>query len=92
MSTEKMREDFEKWAETHHRRVGNWYERDGGMFELRLDGTYWVSWLESEFVAWQASRAAIEVELPRQHGVHYPRMFTDEVRASIESLGLKVKP
>lgn len=44
------------------------------------------------FEAWQASRAAIEVELPRQHGVHYPRMFTDEVRASIESLGLKVKP
>lgn len=42
--------------------------------------------------AWQASRAAIEVELPRQHGVHYPRMFSDEVRTSIESLGLKVKP
>lgn len=44
------------------------------------------------FHIWQASRAVIEVELPRQHGVHYPRMFSDEVRTAIESLGLKVKP
>jgi hypothetical protein len=51
------REEFEAWAEPYHREAGNWYERDGGMFELFVDGSYRVRWLESDFVAWQASRA-----------------------------------
>lgn len=44
--------------------------------------------------AWQASRAAIEVELPESFKVYSgdknPSMFADEVVSAIESLGLKV--
>lgn len=61
-----------------------WYAREIGV----LGTSEHKKW----FIPWAASREAIEVELPRQHGVHYPRMFSDEVRTAIESVGLKVKP
>jgi len=80
MSTEKMREEFEAWLASYESRR----EKNGWM---PLEASIYVRMHE----AWKASREAIEVELPRQHGVHYPRMFSDEVRTSIESLGLKVK-
>lgn len=101
MSTEKMREEFEVWAEKHHREAGNWYERPCGMFEVFVDGSYQVRWLESDFVAWQASRAAIEVDLPKivdkeWANTHAERSAMREAigwcKKRIESLGIKVKP
>lgn len=91
MSTEKMRESFEL-----HIRKGIWGEsattEKCRCLSRDSDGPYENMAVQRDWELWQASRAAIEVELPRQHGVHYPRMFSDEVRTAIESLGLKVKP
>ena len=77
MSTEKMRKEYNAW-----------YAREIGV----LGTSEHKKW----FIPWAASRAAIEVELPGTHkaysGDRHPFMFADEVRESIESLGLKMKP
>lgn len=46
------------------------------------------------FLIWKASRAAIEVELPREdRNIDYSGYISkSETEAAIESLGLKVKP
>lgn len=89
MSAEKMREEFEAWATPEGYVMECIWGGDGNHGYEDEDTQY--AWGLFQH-AWQASRAAIEVELPRQHGVHYPRMFSDEVRTALESLGLKVKP
>lgn len=97
MSTEKMREEFEavlredceaSGIDAPDLRVSPCVLDDGALIYTN-DTTQACWWAYRK--GWQASRAAIEVKLPRQHGLHYPRMFTDEVRESIESLGLRVK-
>lgn len=88
MSTEKTREDFEAWMrESAKIIVGS-----SDPYPAGLERAYWK--------VWQASRAAIEVELPSLH----PAMNTacDNYRSwmncfrsckkAIESIGLKVKP
>lgn len=99
MNTEKMREEFEArfpipvyvfWCDkTRH------YLNHGNPLGCL---TYRGQW-----EGWQESRAAIEVELPKERSVngHWPEQvasdmgFNDGVelcRDAIESLGLKVKP
>lgn len=87
MSIEKMREDFEAW--TAYRCMP--LLRQGAGYASERTGMAWS--------AWQASRAAIEVELPKVSHYfdqsEYPHtcaMLDRDLRASIESLGLKVKP
>lgn len=86
MSTEKMREEFQEW----------WRHRE----QAELRSSCAMGWA---FVIWQASRAAIEVELPERYddgpwdgdgivktdGGLFVRV--DDMTASIESLGLKIK-
>lgn len=92
MSTEKMREEFE--GAYVRDLVGNslssaceWLERgsDGEYRSFQARGAWW---------AWQASREAIEVELPREdRNIDYSGYISkSETEAAIESLGLKVKP
>lgn len=99
MSTDKMREEFEKSftemmmnernsndenVRHHLRRIGTY-----DMYGDRFTGAAW--W------AWKASRAAIEVDLPpewspvseRDDGANEMR---EHCVSAIESLGLKVKP
>ena len=52
--SEKMRDDFEKWAQYEH----------GYCAGTRQDGTYYVTKINDMWQAWQASRAALVVELP----------------------------
>lgn len=74
-----------------------WYLRRFGKCDLKS------SWAMERWEAWQASRAAIEVELPEQRNVPDRDCWArtnalgyntanHECRTSIESLGLKVKP
>lgn len=98
MSTEKMREEFEaaymKDVSERFRAAEvsdeEWIERgsSGEYRSFRAAGAWW---------AWQASRAAIEVELPscRDSSSAYfgdECYAPDELVKAIESLGLKVKP
>jgi hypothetical protein len=72
MSVEKMQLDFELWAKKNGYYVGG------------VNG-YSSQQTDNAWLVWQASRAAIEVELP-------PSLAEDlTLIQSIESLGLKVK-
>jgi hypothetical protein len=97
MSTEKMREEFEAWY------LGKFCGGKERLFRcVNADQVYYFAEVQSKWDAWQASRAAIEVELP---GFMEPKGMEpssqdwqnggDEMRArcwnAIESLGLKVK-
>ena len=94
MSTEKMREEFEAWI------CGLWpgvsisrNPDNAAMFA----GSYRDERAHMAWKAWQASRAAIEVDLPpewapvseRDDGANEMR---EHCASAIESLGLKVKP
>ena len=79
MSAEKMREDFNLWYDSERKKSAPFSTVD---IRARC------------FEAWQASRAAIEVDLerddPADEGAAY--LHQDFVKERIESLGLKVKP
>lgn len=52
--SEKVREEFEVWARCEH----------GYCAGAKADGTYYVTKINDMWQAWQASRAALVVELP----------------------------
>lgn len=97
MSTEKNREDFE---------VAIAGTLEGvtvkEVADCRKGEEYTVNILSSAWWAWQASRAAIEVELPKERVARgYGEQVADALgfndgvsycRDAIESIGLKVKP
>lgn len=99
MSNEKMREEFEAWI------CGLWpgvsisrNPDNAAMFA----GSYRDERVHMAWKAWQASRAAIEVDLSTLTVTHDTDtnhepcgddlFYEDEVKTLIESLGLKVKP
>lgn len=96
MSTEKMREEFEAaYTEGLVARCGEGFRSTAeySLEQRRPDGEYlnypdFIAWW-----AWQASRAAIEVEL-NAWGCEEGFDVVDEsdIRHQLESLGLKVKP
>lgn len=52
--SEKIRREFELWAQHEH----------GYCAGAKSDGTYYVTKINDMWQAWQASRAALVVELP----------------------------
>lgn len=87
MSAEKMREEFESWFSGRYPLTN----RESTQSEILCK-------MVAEH-AWQASRAAIEVELPKvaeyfdqSEYPHTCEMLERDLRSRIESLGLKVKP
>lgn len=96
MSTEKMREIFE--AAYMRDLVGSSTEDAPLWLERGSDGEYRSFQARGAWWAWQASRAAIEVELPEEY-VLPPTMDMQSLAnacreqdiAAIQSLGLKVK-
>ena len=100
MSTEKMRESFEsKWGYTNQEQ-GLQFIPELNVYGCELYENAGVACNKSSaWYYWQASRAAIEVELPLalmpvevDHHSDLPLMQAGAVIAAIESLGLKVKP
>ena len=82
--SEKMREEFESWATSCHMCT----YLDG--VEYRHQSTEWA-WL-----AWQASRAALVVELPTlENGLIHPfdgsSMIVDAVARQLDCAGVKYK-
>ena len=91
MSTEKMREGFEAWLES---RLG---ERSA---IVRVDDGYLHLETEVAWQAWQASRAAVMVELPKPFSAAACRIslalrdkneILRECRAAIKAAGVRVK-
>ena len=75
MGNDKMREEFEAWAAENGMAI-HLARGESGLYGSPVTQRYWG--------CWQASRAAVVVELPR--------VYTQVTRAAIEAAGLKVKP
>lgn len=92
MSTEKMREEFEAKYPIPETCEGF----NGGFYFVTniYSGKETRHPHHQKLLIWQASRAAIEVDLPPEDSnIDYPGYISkSETEAAIESLGLKVKP
>lgn len=75
MGKDKMRDEFEAWA-TENGMAIHLARGESGLYGSPVTQRYWG--------CWQASRAAVVVELPR--------VYTQATRAAIEAAGLQVKP
>ena len=83
MSTDKMRKSFQEWANAHYL-----------LSELNCaieDGEYEEPEMQYSWEAWQASRAASEVELPKSANANNAEVIK-AVGRHIIAQGLKVKP
>ncbi|AMA46263.1 hypothetical protein [Pseudomonas alabamensis] len=88
MDTNKMR-DVSREQFEHHYLVELSYEE----CDFHMDGDRYV-WqaTEDRWYAWQASRAAVVVELPDPNEVHDTGDYCAEAIDAIEAQGLKVLP
>ena len=92
---EQMRSEFEAAVK----------EKFGDLIDRRLckngDGEYFAWDMQVAWWAWQASRAAVEIELPQRYGIDCfdaiepdsagHLFYRDEVIDAIRSAGLRVK-
>ena len=90
MSDDKIRSEFERWywgayGDAFECLSAEALERDG-------DGDYENEHARFSFVAWQASRQAIEIELPNPAVAGSNCIRDHAIRDCLESAGLKVKP
>lgn len=85
---EELRKQFEKWCQC---------ERNGVILKIGIDGEYNSRESQIMWEAWQASRAAIEIELPKNKWhpcdcidvvVAYDK---DDIDQCIRAAGLRVK-
>lgn len=94
MSNEKMREEFEaKWGYSNEEQ-GLQFIPGLNVYGCDLyDNADIASSKSSAWYYWQASRAAIEVELPEiESASDDPWLTQDRIRTELESLGVRVKP
>ena len=93
MSDDKMREEFEEWAaeEAEVRGVGALL----GLMQDEHQDRYSMIWTQTAWMAWQASRAALVIELPPVEvfgsGVDDFALSPEKVRQAIEAAGVRVK-
>lgn len=104
--SKKMREEFEEWAadEAEVRGVGVLL----GLMQDEHHDRYSMIWTQTAWMAWQASRAALVVELPPPHpepdepdeaiddshmdAFHAANGMRHACSKAIEAAGLKVTP
>ncbi|HDS1811558.1 TPA: hypothetical protein QEM79_002297 [Pseudomonas putida] len=92
MDTNKMREQFEAaYAAKSTARNGRFYP---GVLTRGDDGDYVIPSVQSAWWAWQASREAVVVELPKfeDYPASMERDMRESLRSSIEAQGMKVAP
>jgi len=91
MDTNKMRAEFEAaYAAKSTARNGRFCPE---VLTRGDDGDYVIPSVQSAWWAWQASREAVVVELPKDIvTMAGPVLYADDVRAAIEAEGLKVAP
>lgn len=87
MDTNKMRDICREQFEAYRDKRNAELEAEG-----HKPGSRWhIS--NAHYPTWEASRAAVVVELPKDIvTMAGPVLYADDVRAAIESQGLKVKP
>lgn len=76
--SDKMREDFEVWVVSM-----------GG--DIRLNGEYVSNVTECAWGAWQASRAALVVDLPDEKNASTKADLLDEVMQALDAVGVSYK-
>lgn len=90
MSNSKVREEFEAACRKHAEDAG-FDEYDYGFERSSEDsGCYADSHTQAAWWAWQASREALVIALPREVSLRSPTEVRDMIKHHIESLGLKV--
>lgn len=93
MSADKMRDEFEAWIVGFH--IGcelDMHAISVGPLAGTMVYTDWI--VQSCWVAWQASRAAVVVELPEPHDKYDSgdwMYWADQVDAALEAAGITVK-
>lgn len=96
-----IREEFEAaiFAEVNEQRAAEGefvLQHPEGLLARDDDGSYLIRWVKSAWWAWQASRAALRVELPKPHPAfeYAPRTkvfnITD-VEIALQEAGIEVK-
>lgn len=96
-----IREEFEAaiFAEVNEQRAAEGefvLQHPEGLLARDDDGSYLIRWVKSAWWAWQASRAALRVELPKPHPAfeYAPRAkvfnITD-VEVALQQAGIEVK-
>ncbi|HBO0183907.1 TPA: hypothetical protein L4G80_005991 [Pseudomonas aeruginosa] len=96
-----IREEFEAaiFAEVNEQRAAEGefvLQHPEGLLARDDDGSYLIRWVKSAWWAWQASRAALRVELPKPHPAfeYAPRTkvfnITD-VEIALRQAGIEVK-
>jgi hypothetical protein len=94
MSNEKMREEFEVWAVSQAASMKYSFPEDAT--QINGLGDYAIVWVQGAWLGWQASRAALCIELPSltsehdREDVHY-NMAVSNCREAIESTGVRTK-
>lgn len=91
MTNEKMREEFEAWV------LSCWPNQSIARFNALhgvTEGEYTGLTVQHCWDAWQASRAALSIELPvfDDYPASIDAEMRDSLRDAIEAAGLKVKP
>ena len=86
MSNDKMREEFEAWAITCA-----WLGLSDECMEREETGYVGLE-LHAAWLAWQASRAAVVVELPKIFPDDSLSLVCSKYSQALEAAGLKVKP
>lgn len=90
MDTNKMREQFEAWVLSEYPNQS--LERFNPLHGV-TEGEYTGFTVQHCWQAWQASREAVVVELPKfdDYPASIERDMRESLRAAIEAQGLKVK-
>lgn len=84
MNELKMRDEFKAWV------LSEYPNQTMGQF---TDGEYHSTTIQYCWLAWQASRESLVIELPMDiKTMAGPVMYAEDVRASCQAAGLKVKP
>lgn len=89
IEVDKSREQFERWFSKSYSCIAK-------LFRLNSEGEYENLTIRASWRAWQASRAAIEVELPDSTEFDGPDMSgaqqaISQIRKTLTETGIKVK-
>ena len=82
--SDNMREEFEAWAVTCA-----WMGLSDECLEF-IDGGYVNCEVQAAWLAWQASRETLVIELPDEDGMQ-GHLWAPDVVAAMEAAGVKVK-
>lgn len=89
---DKSREQFEQWVINENKLRLSAHENP----LKRCANSYYYGWVSSAWEVWQASRAAIEIELPDSTEFDGPDMSgaqqaISQIRETLTETGIKVK-